>query len=141
MMPLMGGGNPSSNLLMRPINLNQHPTGLPPNLLVMFKARPPVKWFPPAKARKTCKRLTGIGKYLYLFGEKENEEGEEKRESMILGEEKDTDEDASDVDVNDDGEIIEIDEETKRKRKEEKEKFALLPAKTKKKLEKGASQG
>ncbi|CAL6372276.1 unnamed protein product [Bathycoccus prasinos] len=137
MMPLMGGGNPSSNLLMRPINLNQHPTGLPPNLLVMFKARPPVKWFPPAKARKTCKRLTGIGKYLYLFGEKENEEGEEKRESMILGEEKDTDEDASDVDVNDDGEIIEIDEETKRKRKEEKEKFALLPAKTKKKLEKG----
>ena len=28
-----GGGNPSSNLLMRPINLNQHPTGLPPNLL------------------------------------------------------------------------------------------------------------
>ena len=88
MMPLMGGGNPSSNLLMRPINLNQHPTGLPPNLLVMFKARPPVKWFPPAKARKTCKRLTGIGKYLYLFGEKENEEGEEKRESM-MGEEKD----------------------------------------------------
>ena len=138
MMPLMSGNNPSSNLLMRPINLNQHPTGLPPNLLVMFKARPPVKWFPPAKARKTCKRLTGIGKYLYLFGEKENEEGEEKRESM-MGEEKDfeDEDDASDVDVNDDGEIIEIDEETKRKRKEEKEKFALLPAKTKKKLEKG----
>ena len=65
---------------------------------------------PPAKAGKTCKRLTGIGKYLYLFGEKENEEGEEKRESM-MGEENDTDEDASDVDVNDDGEIIEIDEE------------------------------
>jgi hypothetical protein len=104
----------------------------------MFKARPPVKWFPPAKARKTCKRSTGIGKYLYLFGEKENEEGEEKRESM-MGEEKDfeDEDDASDVDVNDDGEIIEIDEETKRKRQEEKEKFALLPAKTKKKLEKG----
>ena len=96
-----------------------------------------MKWFPPAKARKTCKRLTGIGKYLYLFGEKENEEGEEKRESMSLGEEKDTDEDASDVDVNDDGEIIEIDEETKRKRKRGEGKIRAVAGKDEKKLEKG----
>ena len=55
-----------------------------------------------------------------------------------MGEEKDfeDEDDASDVDVNDDGEIIEIDEETKRKRKRRR-KIALVAAKTKKKLEKG----
>ena len=130
--PLGGGGPPrmmplgmNPGMLMRSINLNQHPTGLPPNLLVMFKARPPVKWFPPAKARKTCKRLTGVGKYLDLFDQNDAEV------------KKDEENDESDVEVNDDGEIIEIDEETKKKKQEEKEKYALLPAKTKKKLEKG----
>jgi len=131
MMPLM---NPA--MLMRPINLNQHPTGLPPNLLVMFKARPPVKWFPPAKARKTCKRLTGVGKYLDLFDENDAEKKEPTTRGAEGGKGHD-DDDSSDVEVNDDGEIIEIDEETKRKKREEKEKFALLPEKTKKKLEKG----
>ena len=130
--PLGGGGPPrmiplgmNPGMLMRSINLNQHPTGLPPNLLVMFKARPPVKWFPPAKARKTCKRLTGVGKYLDLFDQ--NDAEVKKDEENV----------ESDVEVNDDGEIIEIDEETKKKKQEEKEKYALLPAKTKKKLEKG----
>ena len=82
---------------------------------------PAGKMVPPRKRERRGKRLTGVGKYLDLF---------DQNDAEVKKDEENDDE--SDVEVNDDGEIIEIDEETKKKKQEEKEKYALLPAKAKK---------
>ena len=126
-----GGPMMMPMMMMRPVNLNAHATGLPANLLQMFKARPPVKWFKPAKARKQ-KRISGVAEFVEMF---ENENNNKTEAGMDSGNDHDdrNNKNNNEINVNDDGEI----QEDGDIHAEKKEPPAYVSQKTKKRLEKG----
>ncbi|XP_047317284.1 U1 small nuclear ribonucleoprotein 70 kDa-like [Impatiens glandulifera] len=50
-----------------------HPTGLTPNILKLFEARPPLDYKPPPEKRK-CLPYTGMAQFVCLFAEKDDPE-------------------------------------------------------------------